>query len=210
MGCHFLLQGNFPDPGIKSGSPALQADSFINWATREALTYPYYCQIAQGIILKTKLSVSQFLRLTLFYVLNKTYLATKWIKSLLLRNYRKVSHSLCPSGVFLAHQVYSHWNISFRRAERLSVLFTFVSLVTHDSPGTQCLLHAAHKKLYAFSKLKTPISNGNWTLDKLKQWFAKCGPQTSSTSILLEFVSNTNARALLNQNLRDGDLNPIF
>ena len=26
MGCHFLLQGNLPDPGIKPGSPALQAD----------------------------------------------------------------------------------------------------------------------------------------------------------------------------------------
>ena len=26
-GCHFLLQGNFPDPGIKPGSPALQVDS---------------------------------------------------------------------------------------------------------------------------------------------------------------------------------------
>ena len=27
MGCHFLLQGNLPNPGIKPGSPALQADS---------------------------------------------------------------------------------------------------------------------------------------------------------------------------------------
>ena len=26
-GCHALLQGNLPDPGIKSRSPALQADS---------------------------------------------------------------------------------------------------------------------------------------------------------------------------------------
>ena len=24
VGCHFLLQGNLPDPGIKPGSPALQ------------------------------------------------------------------------------------------------------------------------------------------------------------------------------------------
>ena len=27
VGCHFLLQGNLPDPGIKPGSPALQADA---------------------------------------------------------------------------------------------------------------------------------------------------------------------------------------
>ena len=27
MGCHFLLQGNLPDPGIEPGSPALQADA---------------------------------------------------------------------------------------------------------------------------------------------------------------------------------------
>ena len=27
MGCHVLLQGDLPDPGIKPGSPALQADS---------------------------------------------------------------------------------------------------------------------------------------------------------------------------------------
>ena len=27
MGCHFLLQGNLPNPRIKPGSPALQADS---------------------------------------------------------------------------------------------------------------------------------------------------------------------------------------
>ena len=28
VGCHFLLQGNLPNPGIKPRSPALQADSF--------------------------------------------------------------------------------------------------------------------------------------------------------------------------------------
>ena len=27
MGCHFLLQGDLPDPGIKSRSPALQKDT---------------------------------------------------------------------------------------------------------------------------------------------------------------------------------------
>ena len=29
MGCHALLQGNLPDPGIEPGSPALQADFFF-------------------------------------------------------------------------------------------------------------------------------------------------------------------------------------
>ena len=29
MGCHFLLQGDLQDPGIKPGSPALQADSLL-------------------------------------------------------------------------------------------------------------------------------------------------------------------------------------
>ena len=28
VGCHFLLQGNLPDPGTEPGSPARQADSF--------------------------------------------------------------------------------------------------------------------------------------------------------------------------------------
>ena len=30
MGCHCLLQGNLPDPGIEPGSPALQADSLLS------------------------------------------------------------------------------------------------------------------------------------------------------------------------------------
>ena len=29
MGCHFLLQGNLPNPGIEPGSPASQADSLL-------------------------------------------------------------------------------------------------------------------------------------------------------------------------------------
>ena len=29
MGCHSLTPGDFPDPGIKPGSPALQADSLL-------------------------------------------------------------------------------------------------------------------------------------------------------------------------------------
>ena len=29
VGCHFLLQGDFPDPGIEPGSSALQVDSLL-------------------------------------------------------------------------------------------------------------------------------------------------------------------------------------
>ena len=49
VGCHFLLQGIFPDPGIKPRSPALQVDSLLfeplgkyglllaNWGSHMAL-----------------------------------------------------------------------------------------------------------------------------------------------------------------------------
>ena len=30
VGCHFLLQGDLPDPGIEPRSPALQADSLLS------------------------------------------------------------------------------------------------------------------------------------------------------------------------------------
>ena len=30
MGCHFLLQGGLPNPGIELESPALQADSLLS------------------------------------------------------------------------------------------------------------------------------------------------------------------------------------
>ena len=30
MGCLVLLQGNLPNPGVKPGSPALQADSLLS------------------------------------------------------------------------------------------------------------------------------------------------------------------------------------
>ena len=37
MSWHALLQGNLPNPGIKSGSPALQANSLPSEPYREAL-----------------------------------------------------------------------------------------------------------------------------------------------------------------------------
>ena len=30
VGCHFLLQGIFPTPGIEAGSPALQVDALLS------------------------------------------------------------------------------------------------------------------------------------------------------------------------------------
>ena len=36
MGCHSLLQGNLPGPGIEPGSPTLQALSLLSEAIREA------------------------------------------------------------------------------------------------------------------------------------------------------------------------------
>ena len=42
--------GNLPDPGIKPGSPALQADAFTIWATREAQPTGVGCHaLLQGI-----------------------------------------------------------------------------------------------------------------------------------------------------------------
>ena len=42
VGCHFLIQGDLPDPGIKPRSPALQADS-TDWAMREAPRHLISC-----------------------------------------------------------------------------------------------------------------------------------------------------------------------
>ena len=45
MGCHFLLQGNLPNPGIKPGSPTSQADSLPS--------EPKGLDILKGYILKS-------------------------------------------------------------------------------------------------------------------------------------------------------------
>ena len=39
LGCHFLLQGIFPDPRIKPASPALAGGFFTIRATKEALSF---------------------------------------------------------------------------------------------------------------------------------------------------------------------------
>ena len=46
VGCHSLLQGNLPNPGIKPRSLALQADSLL-WATREAPLNEYTVSVLQ-------------------------------------------------------------------------------------------------------------------------------------------------------------------
>ena len=45
-GFYFLLQGIFPDPGIKSMSPALRAEFFTLWATRVVSEGPKKSQLS--------------------------------------------------------------------------------------------------------------------------------------------------------------------
>ena len=47
VGCHFLLQGNLPDPGTKSESPALAGGLFTTQPTSEAPFSPVTCQAKQ-------------------------------------------------------------------------------------------------------------------------------------------------------------------
>ena len=41
VGCHFLLQGNLPNPGIEPASSALQADSLQSEPSEKPLFYRY-------------------------------------------------------------------------------------------------------------------------------------------------------------------------
>ena len=45
VGCHFLFQGDLPDPGIEPRFPTLKADAFTVWATREVLLQKTYLWI---------------------------------------------------------------------------------------------------------------------------------------------------------------------
>ena len=54
--CPYL--GDFPKPGIKPASPALQADFFIDWASREALIIETEVQIHCHLPLHASLSTS--------------------------------------------------------------------------------------------------------------------------------------------------------
>ena len=47
VGCRFLLQGNLPDPGIKSESPALAGGLCTTQPTSEAPFSPVTCQAKQ-------------------------------------------------------------------------------------------------------------------------------------------------------------------
>ena len=58
--CHSFLQGNLPDPRIKPGSPALQADSLLSEPLRKSL----------GSIYVRQHTIFVFLFLTCFILLN--------------------------------------------------------------------------------------------------------------------------------------------
>ena len=48
MGCHSLLQGDLPDPGIKTGSPAMQADSLLFEPLPELKLLPSAVEMQSG------------------------------------------------------------------------------------------------------------------------------------------------------------------
>ena len=61
LGCHSLLQGDLPDPGIKPGSPALQEDSLSSELPGKPLfthgpsihpTLSFICLLIQVLILE--------------------------------------------------------------------------------------------------------------------------------------------------------------
>ena len=49
-GLPFRSPGDLPDPGIKPGSPALQADSLNYLSYRDVPTSPTWCEIAQRVV----------------------------------------------------------------------------------------------------------------------------------------------------------------
>ena len=51
MGCHFLVQGNLPDPGIEARSLALQADSLPTELPGNSHKYSYTSQILTKVVL---------------------------------------------------------------------------------------------------------------------------------------------------------------
>ena len=69
MGCHFLLQGNLPDPGIEPASPALADGSFTNEAPEKTIysLFLYYSEVKKKNldIQECMLFYSHFLHLSL-------------------------------------------------------------------------------------------------------------------------------------------------
>ena len=55
MGCHALLQGNLPDPGIEPRSPELQADSYqlSHQRSQTSRLFLSWCRTPQGEVLFT-------------------------------------------------------------------------------------------------------------------------------------------------------------
>ena len=59
VGCHFLLQGDLPNPGIEPMSPIFPAfvgRFFIRWAIREAPLYELLASILNKFFIKTLIS----------------------------------------------------------------------------------------------------------------------------------------------------------
>ena len=54
MGCHFLLQGNLPDPGIELRSLALQADALTSEPPGKPMTKIYYIKFHRNNLEKWK------------------------------------------------------------------------------------------------------------------------------------------------------------
>ena len=54
VGCHFLLQRNLPDPGIKPRSPALQADALTSELPGKPIIYQKLLHILKVRLLRLK------------------------------------------------------------------------------------------------------------------------------------------------------------
>ena len=56
MGCHFLLQGNLPDPGIEPGVSYIAGRFFTFWTARDlGLKLHYYCYLWRALFIHINL-----------------------------------------------------------------------------------------------------------------------------------------------------------
>ena len=70
MGCHALLQGNLPDPGVQTGSPARQADSLAAEPPRKGHSLKVHTLISK-LSLRQTAGGSQGIK-------NATFIALSW------------------------------------------------------------------------------------------------------------------------------------
>ena len=69
VGCHVLLLGNLPDPGLKPGSPALQADSLPSEPPGEAQIWE---KVTFGVkLVKYSSDVPKTLRVLLLFSITR-------------------------------------------------------------------------------------------------------------------------------------------